>query len=55
MLSHHEAFPFSLMGEIDQGVTEKKELPIALKAHTATIFDENRIIVCGGDDLLAHY
>ena len=37
------------MGERDQGVTLKKELPIALRAHTATIFDESRIIVCGGD------
>ena len=49
MLSHHEEFSFSLIGERDQGVTVKKELPIALRAHTATIFDESRIIVCGGD------
>ena len=49
-LSHHEEFSFSLMGEENQSVTEKQELPIVLGAHTATIFDESRIIVCGGDD-----
>ena len=50
VLSHHEEFSFSLMGERDQSGIVRKELPIALRAHTATILDESRIIVCGGDD-----
>ena len=38
------------MGEMDQGVTEKKELPIVLRADVATILDESRIVACGVDD-----
>ena len=50
VVSYHEEFSYSLMGDLDQGVTEKKELPIALRAHTATVLDESRFIVCGGDN-----
>ena len=32
------------------GVKIRKNMPIPLKFHTATIFDRNRIIVCGGLD-----
>ena len=32
------------------GFKERKKLPIALSHHTATIFDQNKIIVCGGYD-----
>ena len=41
-LSHHECF--SLNGE----VRELKELPIALKKHTATKISQNEIMICGG-------
>ena len=40
--SHHEEFSFN------GGVKEMKEMPIALLGHTATIFAQNKIIVCGG-------
>ena len=50
VVSYHEEFSYSLMGDLDQGVTEKKELSIALRAHTATVLDESRFIVCGGDN-----
>ena len=40
--SHHEEFSF------DGGVKEMKEMPIALMGHTATIFDQNKMMVCGG-------
>ena len=43
-ISHHEEFSF------DGGVKERKEMPTALCGHTSTIFDENKIIVCGGYD-----
>ena len=43
-ISHHEEFSF------DGGVKERKEMPTALYGHTSTIFDENKIIVCGGYD-----
>ena len=42
--SHHEEFSF------DGGVKMRKKLPMPLQHHTATIFDQNRIIVCGGSD-----
>ena len=40
--SYHEEFSF------DGGVKERKELPIALYSHTATIFGQNGMIVSGG-------
>ena len=40
--SHHEEFSF------DGGWKERKEMPIALYSHTATIFDQNKMIVSGG-------
>ena len=45
-ISHHEQF------SVEVGAKERKRLPIALYGHTATIFDENKIIVCGGLDEL---
>ena len=41
--SHHEVFSFK------GGVKIGENMPIPLKFHTATIFDRNRIIVCGGE------
>ena len=40
--SHHEEFSF------DGGVKERKEMPIALHGHTATTFDQNKVMICGG-------
>ena len=40
--SHHEEFSF------DGGVKEREEMPIALAGHTATIIEQNKMIVCGG-------
>ena len=42
--SHHEEFSF------DGGVKKRNAMPIPLRLHTAAIFDQNRIIVCGGRD-----
>ena len=42
VISHHEAF--SLNGD----VKEKKDMPIALQGHTATIFDQHKMLICGG-------
>ena len=42
--SHHEEFSF------DGGVKARKEMPVERWYHTATIFGQNRIIVCGGED-----
>ena len=42
LISDHEAF--TLNGK----VKKKKSLPIALAGHTASKFDENKILVCGG-------
>ena len=39
---HHEEFTFL------DGVKEMKEMPVGLYGHTATIFDQHKIIVCGG-------
>ena len=40
--SNHEEFSFG------GGVKERKEMPIALYSHTATIFGRNKMIVSGG-------
>ena len=40
--SHHEVF------STEGGVKEKREMPIPLSGHTATIFGPHKIIVCGG-------
>ena len=40
--SHHEMF------SIQDGVKERREMPISLDGHTATIFAPHKIIVCGG-------
>ena len=42
VISHHEAF--SLNGD----VKEKKDIPISLQGHTATIFDQYKMLICGG-------
>ena len=42
VISRHEEF------SLDGGVKERKKMPIELSCHTATIFDQNKIIVCGG-------
>ena len=42
--SHHEEL------SLDGNVKEMKEMPIALMSHTATIFDQHKMIVCGGRD-----
>ena len=39
---HHEEFSF------DGGVKERKEMPMSLDDHAATIFDRNKMIVTGG-------
>ena len=41
-VSVHEQF------SIEEGLKKKKELPIALKGHTATLFGPHKIIICGG-------
>ena len=47
IISHHEQFSF------EGGTKDKKELPIALYGHTATIFDYHKMLICGGrDDLV---
>ena len=38
----HEQF------SIEEGLEKKKELPIALKGHTATLLGQHKIIICGG-------
>ena len=43
-ISHHEQFSF------EGGVMDKKQLPIALYGHTATIFDYHKMLICGGRD-----
>ena len=40
--SHHEIF------SIEGGVQERREMPIPVGGHTATIFGPHQIIVCGG-------
>ena len=42
--SCHEEFSFH------GGFKERKKMPIPLNHHTATRFDQNKIIVCGGYD-----
>ena len=34
---------------IEGGVKERKEMPIALNGHTATIFGEHKILISGGE------
>ena len=41
-VSHHEEF------SLEEGVKERKELPIVLKCHTATRFGRHKVIICGG-------
>ena len=43
-ISNHEEF--SMTG----GLKERKEMPIALSDHTATIFGNHSILICGGKD-----
>ena len=44
-LSHHEEFSF------DGIIKERRKLPIGLQNHTATIFGQQQILVCGGIDI----
>ena len=42
--SLHERFSF------EKGVKGKKEMPIALEGHTATILSKHKYLICGGLD-----
>ena len=42
LISHHEAF------SLDGTVKKIEELPISIKNHTATLFNDNQILICGG-------
>ena len=42
--SLHEKFSFQ------KGVKHKKEMPIALEGHTATILSKHKYLICGGVD-----
>ena len=44
-ISHHEQFSF------EGGIKERKEMPIALYGHTATIFNYHKMLICGGRDI----
>ena len=48
-ISHHEKFSF------EEGVEDKKEMPIALEGHTATIFGKHKLLICGGQSPSPHY
>ena len=41
-ISNHEEFSMT------RGRTERKEMPIALSDHTATVFGKHTILICGG-------
>ena len=43
-ISHHEQFSF------EGGTKDRKELPIALYGHTATVFNDHKMLICGGCD-----
>ena len=43
-LSLHEQF------SISEGVKERKKMPIGLYNHTATVFSQHKMLVCGGSD-----
>ena len=43
-LSLHEQF------SISDGVKERKKMPIGLYNHTATVFSQHKMLVCGGSD-----
>ena len=45
LISHHEHFSF------DGGVRKRKELPIALYRHTATMFGNHKMLISGGRDI----
>ena len=47
--SHLEEFSF------DGGAQQRKKMPIGLKYHTATVFDQHKMIVCGGVDETYRY
>ena len=44
IISNHEEF------SISRGIKERKEMPIALSDHTATVFGKDTILICGGLD-----
>ena len=44
-ISHHEHFSF------EGGVKNRKELPIALRRHRATIFGNHKMLISGGLDI----
>ena len=44
-ISHHE------QGVFEEGVNDRKELPIALYGHTTTLFDHHKMLICGGRDI----
>ena len=43
-LSLHEQF------SINEGVKERKNMPIGLCNHTATVFSQHKMLICGGSD-----
>lgn len=34
----------------ESGTKDRKELPIALYGHTATVFNDHKMLICGGCD-----
>ena len=51
--SHHEAFSMvigSNKKEFFVGVNKKKEMPLALKNHSATKIGQHKMLICGGSD-----
>ena len=43
--SNHEEFSF------ERGVNKKKDMPICLYGHTATIFGPGKLLICGGQEM----
>ena len=42
---NHEEFSF------ERGIKEKKDMPIFLYGHTATIFGPGKLLICGGQEM----
>ena len=50
VISHHEHFSFEGGNRIAINFKKRKELPIALYRHSATIFGTNKMLITGGFD-----
>ena len=51
--SHHEAFSLVVGSNINEyfvGVKKKKEMPLALRNHSATKIGQHKMLICGGLD-----